>query len=50
VVSETGQRLQVTLPANMAAYNGITSNATFEHHRQERRGGSGADGEPGGLV
>jgi RHS repeat-associated protein len=30
VVSETGQRLQITLPANTAAYNGISSNSTFD--------------------
>jgi hypothetical protein len=29
-VSETGQRLQITLPANTATYNGIYSNATFD--------------------
>jgi YD repeat-containing protein len=30
VVSETGQRLQITLPPNTAAYNGISSNSTFD--------------------
>jgi hypothetical protein len=30
VVSETGQRLQITLPPNTAAYNGISLNATFD--------------------
>jgi hypothetical protein len=30
VVSETGQRLQITLPPNTAAYDGISSNATFD--------------------
>ncbi len=30
VVSETGQRLQITLPPNTAGYNGISSNATFD--------------------
>jgi RHS repeat-associated protein len=30
VVSETGQRLQITLPPNTATYNGIYSNATFD--------------------
>ena len=30
VVSETGQRLQITLPPNTAAYNGISSNATYD--------------------
>jgi YD repeat-containing protein len=30
VVSETGQRLQITLPPNTATYNGISSNATFD--------------------
>jgi RHS repeat-associated protein len=30
VVSETGQRLQITLPPNTATYNGISSNSTFD--------------------
>ncbi|HYV00475.1 MAG TPA: RHS repeat-associated core domain-containing protein [Pyrinomonadaceae bacterium] len=30
VVSETGQRLQITLPANTAGYNGISSNSTYD--------------------
>ena len=30
VVGETGQRLQITLPPNTAAYNGISSNSTFD--------------------
>jgi hypothetical protein len=30
VVSETGQRLQITLPANTAAYNGISSKSTYD--------------------
>jgi hypothetical protein len=30
VVSESGQRLQITLPANTAVYNGVSSNSTYD--------------------